>query len=114
VLKLGAMPADLLLKPLARVAVAALFGATIQHWVSLRWQTFTAAMGFGMCVTVMGFVAANSVQWGPWFPWSMSMFATIRAAATGTNVSHVMTAAVSGAVVAALAGAWEFSQREIS
>jgi hypothetical protein len=111
VLKLGDMPLGLLLWPLLRVAVSCLLAVTIQHWVSLRWQSFTAAIGFGMTVMVMGFIAVNSATWGRWFPWSMPIHA-IRKAATGE--ANLMLVAVAGAVVVAAVGCWEFSRREIS
>lgn len=115
VLKIDAMPLAVLVQPVLRVSMAALCATAIQHWVSLRWQSFTAAMGFGMCVTVVGFVAANSSDYGPWVPWSMSVYA-IRSTVTnaGDPSSRVLFVALAGAVVVAVAGALEFSRREIN
>lgn len=116
VLKIGAMPISAaLLSPMLRVSATALCAVAIQHWVSLRWQSFTAAMGFGMCAMVGGFVAANSADYGPWYPWSMSIYA-IRAttAAAADPSSRVLLIGLAGAAVVALAGTIEFTRREIN
>ena len=110
-LKLDALPLAPLLDPLAKIAVAALLAVTIQHWVSLRWQNFTAALGFGMCATVMGFVAANSDKFGPWFPWSMPLVMVLRGTTQPGDPN--LTLAIGGAAVCATAGCWEFVRREI-
>ena len=107
----GAMPLSLLSRPLAKISVAALFALTIQHWVSLRWQSFTAALGFGMCAMVVSLVAVRSATYGPWYPWSMPLVSVLVLNSRGT---HVIPAAIAGSVVAALFGCWEFSRREIS
>jgi lantibiotic transport system permease protein len=105
----GAMPWRLLLEPMTKVSAAALFALSIQHWVSLRWQSFTAAMGFGMCAMFIGFVAVNSNEWGPWYPWSLTMHAT----RPGDAVKLIGTA-LAGAVVVASLGCWDFSRREVA
>src|SRR5688572_22147142 len=46
-LSVGSMPLDPFVVPMLRVSAAALLGVVIQHWVSLRWQSYTVAMGFG-------------------------------------------------------------------
>ncbi|HUL72216.1 MAG TPA: ABC transporter permease [Vicinamibacterales bacterium] len=117
VLNIHALPLDGLLSPMLRVSATALCATTVQHWVSLRWQSFTGAMGFGMCAMVTGFIAVNSADYGPWFPWSMSMYA-IRAGAAASAVaadpsSRVLLIGIAGAAVASVAGAIEFSRREI-
>ena len=115
-LNIQALPMSLVTMPMLQVSVAALFGTTIQHWVSLRWQSFTAAMGFGMCAMVTGFIAVNSTTWGPRFPWSLPLYTvrTLTATPSGPNASVVMAIAIGGAVVVALAGCVEFSRREIT
>jgi len=115
-LKIDAMPLDVLVSPMLRVSIAALCATTIQHWVSLRWQSFTAAMGFGMCAMIVGFIAANSSDYGPWVPWSMSMFAikVTNAANTADTSMQVVFAALAGATLVATLGAFEFSRREIN
>ncbi len=71
-LKISALPMGVIAWPLLKITAAALMAVAIQHWVSLRWPLFIAAMGFAMCAMVIGFVAMNSQEYGPWFPWSPS------------------------------------------
>jgi hypothetical protein len=109
VLHIDALPLGPLVRSMAKVSMTALLALTIQHWVSLRWQSFTAAMGFGMCAMVVGFVAVNSADWGPWLPWSMSMHAL----RPKPGAPDLMGIAIAAALVAMALGAWEFSRREI-
>ncbi len=117
VLKIQSLPLGGIVSPMLRVSAAALCATTIQHWVSLRWQSFTGALGFGMCAMFIGFMAVNSPDYGPWFPWSLSMYA-IRtgsvAAAAADPSSRVLLVGIAGAVVVAVAGAIEFSRREFN
>jgi len=109
-LNLGRMPLRPLAVPMLRVSVSALLAVAIQHWVSLRWHSYTVAMGFGMCAMLAGVFAAQSPAFGAWFPWSLP----IRAALDGAAGEDRITAmAVAGAIVAASAGCWEFVKREI-
>ena len=116
-LKLEHLSLSLLVSPMLRVSVAALCATAIQHWVSLRWQSFTAAMGFGMCAMIVGFIAANSADYGPWIPWSMSMFA-VRAqntvAIAADTSMRVVLVALAGAAIITTVGAVEFTKREIT
>lgn len=109
-LKLGALSWTPVLQPMMKISLAALFGVAIQHWVSLRWQTFTAALGFGMCAMVAGFIAVNSAKWGPWYPWSMPMHVVLHRP-DGREI--LLAFALGGAAVSVAAGCWEFVRREI-
>jgi len=110
-LHLNALPWEPVVNPLLRISAAALLGLTIQHWVSLRWQTFTTALGFGMCVMVISFIAANAVEWGRWFPWSMPLMIMRPGKA---DVEMLLYASIAGAFVCAALGCWEFIRREIA
>lgn len=110
-LNLGGMPLMPFLMPMLRVSVAALLGVTIQHWVSLRWQSYTAAMGFGMCAMIFGVFASNSPQIGTWFPWSLPIHAVLHGAAGHDLITFW---SLGGATLAAMIGCWEFVKREIT
>ena len=103
------MTADPLVASMLQISGVALLALTIQHWVSLRWQSFTAALGFGMCAMVIGFVAANSPETGPWVPWSMSMLAL----RPRPGQPDVLAVALTASFAIAALGAWRFSRREI-
>lgn len=103
-----ALPLDPLVPSILKISATAMLALAIQHWVSLRWHSFTVAMGFGMCAMVVGFVAVNSSDFGPWFPWSMSIY-SLRPRPDAPNMIAIALA-TSAAVVAL--GAWEFSRRD--
>lgn len=110
-LNLGRMPLAPFVVPMLRVSATALLAVTIQHWVSLRWQSYTAALGFGMCAMIVGVFAVQSPVVGPWFPWSLPILAVLNGAAGKDRITIV---AVTGAVVAAIAGCLEFVRREMA
>ncbi len=109
-LNFGNMPLSPFVLPMARVSATALLGVTIQHWVSLRWHSYTVAMGFGMCAMIIGVFAVQSATFGSWFPWSLPIRAVLDGAAAGDRIT---IAAVCGSCLAAIAGCWEFVKREI-
>lgn len=106
-----ALPLRPLVVPVAKLTAATMLAITIQHWISLRWQSFTAALGFGMSAMLVGFVAANSKEYSPFVPWSLPLY-TIRA--TTQDAITMLAYALIAAFVLAWAGAWEFGRRDIS
>ncbi len=108
-INLGRMPLAPFVIPMAKVSLAALLGVVIQHWVSLRWQSYPAAMGFGICAMILGVFSVQSAEFGPWFPWSLPIHAVIANAKGG---DHTVLASV-GALIAGGVGCWEFVKREI-
>jgi lantibiotic transport system permease protein len=109
-LSLDVMPLTPFVSPMMRVSASALLAVAIQHWVSLKWQTFTVAMGFGMCAMIAGVFAVQSPAFGSWFPWSLPIRAVMNSAAGQDRITAV---AVIGATVATIIGCWEFAKREI-
>lgn len=109
-LNLGRMPLSPFVVPMLRVSVSALLAVAIQHWVSLRWHSYTVAMGFGMCAMIIGIFAVQSKVFGSWFPWSLPIRAVLDGAA---GLDRITAVAVVGAIVAATIGCWEFVRREI-
>lgn len=99
-----------LVVPMAKISIAVMLGLTIQHWVSLRWQSFTAAFSFGMTAMISGFIAVNSNVWGPRVPWSMPMY-LVRA--TRHDAGVMLATSFALAVVVAIAGCWEFTRRDV-
>ena len=109
-LRVGALRIAEIGWPMMKISLAVLLAVTIQHWVSLRWASFVTAMGFGMAAMVAGFLAANSGDYGPWFPWSLTLH-TLRPRIT-LVVNPMIYSVVAGALVAVV-GAWHFTRREI-
>jgi lantibiotic transport system permease protein len=109
-LNLGTMPLNPFVVPMLRVSVSALLAVAIQHWVSLRWHSFTVAMGFGMCAMLIGIFAVQSSVFGSWFPWSLPIRAVLSGASGPDRITAV---AVLGAIMATTLGCWGFVRREI-
>lgn len=109
-LNLGRMSLSPFVMPMMRVSLSALLAVAIQHWVSLRWHSYTVAMGFGMCAMIVGVFAVQSPVFGSWFPWSLPIRAVLDGAA---GLDRITAVAVAGALVAATIGCWEFVKREI-
>ena len=110
-LKIVALPMGVVAWPLLKITAAALMAVAIQHWVSLRWPSFIAAMGFGMCAMVIGFMAVNSPEYGPWFPWSLTLH-TLRPL-PGAVIHPAVFSAIGAAAITAF-GAWQFARRDVA
>ena len=109
-LNLGSLPLNPFVAPMLRVSVSALLAVAIQHWVSLRWQSYSVAIGFGMVAMLIGIFAVQSSAIGPWFPWSLPIRAVLSGAAGQDRITAV---ALIGATVATMIGCREFVKREI-
>lgn len=107
---LTTLPVASIVWPLAKVSIAMLFAVSIQHWVSLRWPSFVAVMGFGMGAMVVGFIAVNSSTYGPWVPWSLTLHTLMP---RGTFVISPMAYSTVMAAITAVAGAWHFTRSEM-
>jgi len=99
----------------AEVAGLAFLALTIQHWVSLRWRSYSVSIGIGIVALVTGFfVVAAGQQGGGWeqyFPWALPMLVLAR------QPHHIEAALViSGALglAAAAAGCIDFCRREVT
>lgn len=109
------IPWALLLQQAAQIAGLAFLAVTIQHWVSLRWRSFSIATGVGIVAMVVGYVAAMSTlrtpDWPQYFPWALPMLVLSRHpqdADTALWVSLVIGIGV------AAAGCVDFCRREVS
>ncbi len=109
-LNLGGMPLGAFALPMLLVSISALLAVSIQHWVSLRWPSYTVAMGFGMGVMLIGVFVVHSPAIGSWFPWSLPIHAVLNGA-NGQNL--IMALSFGGAIIATAGGCWEFVRREI-
>jgi len=66
----------------AQIAGLAFLSVSIQHWVSLRWRSFSVAIGAGIVAMVIGYVATMATfrtpDWPQYFPWSLPMLVLSR------------------------------------
>jgi hypothetical protein len=97
-----------------QMAGLALLALTIQHWVSLRWRSFSVAIGVGMVATVAGiFAVAAGSQVGGWpqyFPWALPMLVQSN---RPHDIGAVLLISGAAAVIVAAAGCLDFCRREV-
>jgi hypothetical protein len=99
----------------AQIGGLAFLAVVIQHWVSLRWRSFSVAIGTGMVAMVVGYVSAiatsQRADWPQYFPWALPMLVMSRHA---EDVQMAILISVSIGMLAAAAGCWDFCRREVS
>jgi hypothetical protein len=99
----------------AQVSGLAFLSLTIQHWVSLRWRSFSVAVGVGIVAMVVGYVATvatvQAADWPQYFPWTLPMLVLSRHPQDA--YAALWVSVVVGLVVAA-AGCMDFCRREVS
>jgi len=99
----------------AQLAGLAFLSLTIQHWVSLRWRSFSVAIGVGIVAMVIGYVSAMTTfrtpDWPQYFPWAMPMLVLSR---HPQDAAGALWVTVAIGLVTAAAGCWNFCRREVS
>ena len=108
------VPWAAILRQGAQVAGLAFLALTIQHWVSLRWRSFSVATGFGIVATVASYLmVASSRQTGGWpqyFPWALPMLVLAR---PPLNVEASLWIGAAIGLAVAIAGCSDFCRREV-
>jgi lantibiotic transport system permease protein len=99
----------------AYVTGLAFLALTLQHWVSLRWRSFSVAIGTGIVATVTGFFAALATAqigggWPRYFPWSLPM---LTLADVHPNLNLVLCAGFISGTLVAIAGCLDFCRLEV-
>jgi len=72
-----AVPWAVLARSVAAGWVAVLPLAALQLWISSRWKSFGAALALNVCFTLPAIFAAQSSEFGPWYPWAQPMLAML-------------------------------------
>ncbi|PKQ38212.1 MAG: hypothetical protein CVT59_03010 [Actinobacteria bacterium HGW-Actinobacteria-1] len=100
--------------------VAVLPLAAVQLWVSSRWKSFGAALALNVCLTLPAIFAAQSHEFGPWYPWAqpllaMSPFASDQTGSTALNVAPMTlwVVIVGGFVVSLIGGLVTFARADV-
>jgi len=108
-------PAALITRQAAQMTALAFLFLTIQHWVSLRWRSFSVAIGFGIVAMVTSFAmllaAGPYGTWPQYFPWSLPMLVIAR---QPPNISTVLWICGIAGIVTSAAGCVDFCKREVS
>ena len=99
----------------AQIAGLAFLSVTIQHWVSLRWRSFSVAVGVGIVAMVVGYVAAMATfrtpDWPQYFPWALPMLVLSR---HPQDAGAALWVSIAIGLAVAAAGCWEFCRREMT
>jgi hypothetical protein len=99
----------------SQIAGLGFLALTIQHWVSLRWRSFSVAIGTGMVATIAGIFAAAAGQqvggWPQYFPWALPMLVLAR---QPHDIPATLLISGTAALVVAGAGCLDFCRREVS
>jgi len=111
----AAVPVATIVSQAAQVTALAFLFLTIQHWVSLRWKSFSVAIGFGIVAMVTSFaMLLASGQYGAWpqyFPWSLPMLVMAR---QPQNIAAVLWIGGVAGTATSVAGCIDFCRREVS
>jgi hypothetical protein len=108
------MPLAAMVRQTAQVAGLGFLSLTLQHWVSLRWKSFSIATGVGIVAMVASYlmiVISRQGGWMQYFPWSLPML-PLATPARNTIEASLWTSGVIGLAVAT-AGCVEFCRREV-
>jgi lantibiotic transport system permease protein len=99
----------------AQIAGLSFLALTIQHWVSLRWRSFSVAVGTGIVATVVGFftvaVGRQLGDWPHYFPWALPMLVVAR---QPHNLDTVLCISFALGLIVSAAGCLDFCRREVT
>lgn len=115
-LRFGApIPWPMIFQKAAEVAGLASLMLAIQHWVSLRWRSFTVSLAVGIVGLLLGYGMLFTAQRGSpglaiYCPWSFPMIAVEGRPADVTRLLVISAFLATG--VSAI-GCWEFSRRDV-
>jgi hypothetical protein len=96
---------------LAAMYLASWLLIAIHTWVSIRWHSFTVAVGVGMAATAANFFIVQS-DLAPFYPWSMPALAT--GISLNVNLPLILVLSIVGSVVFTLFGIIEVNRRDIN
>jgi hypothetical protein len=105
----GPIPWTGILEKAAQISLLASCALALQHWISLRWRSFTVAVSAGIVGVVAGFILMNSEKWGQYWPWVM----TLRAVGSKPCGPEYVAAVCGAGAALAVLGCVDFCRREV-
>jgi ABC-2 type transport system permease protein len=85
----------------------------LQTWVGLRWHSFVVAASAGIVLTVAGMFIVNA-EWGYLYPWALpGLIANGFSKGAAIPVGRVFFGSLGG-LLAAVAGGWEMTRRDVT
>jgi lantibiotic transport system permease protein len=98
----------------AQVAGLGFLSLTIQHWVSLRWRSFSVAVGVGIVAMVTSYFAVVATQeaggWPEYFPGALPLLIFVQ---RRQNIEAALWVSCMIGLVVATAGCLDFCRREV-
>ena len=91
--------------------VSSWFLIGLHTYVGIRWKNFVVAMGFGIAMTVAGFLILNS-RWAGIYPWTLPGLVLNKLKSQEPFLWQLCLGGPA-ALLPALLGAWEFVRRDI-
>ncbi len=111
----AAAPVASICRQAAQMTGLAFLFLTIQHWVSLRWRSFSVAIGFGVVSIVASFAmllaAGPYGAWPQYFPGALPMLVLAR---HQQSVSFALWICGFVGIVTSAGGCLDFCRREVS
>jgi hypothetical protein len=99
----------------AQMTALAFLSLTIQHWVSLRWRTFSAGVGFGIVAMVTSFgmmlAAGQYGGWPQYFPGALPMLVLAR---DPGDLGAAIWIGIMGGIAVSVTGCAEFCRRDVN
>ncbi len=99
----------------AQVCGLAMAALAVQYWVSLRWRSFSIAVGFGIVTLIAGAFAYGAGRevggWPQYVPWALPMLVFSK---QPHNTEAALWVGGAVALLVSAAGCVEFSRREVS
>ena len=107
-----AIPWGELVWPLGAAYLASWLLMAIHTWVGLRWKSFALASAVGIVMTVAGVVIISS-KWGSYYPWAMPGVLVNGFSKGMSLLRPELVFGFVGGIVAAIAGCWEMTRRDV-
>lgn len=83
----------------------------LHTYVALRWKNFVVAMGFGIAMTVAGFLILNS-QYALYYPWALPGLVLNKLKNAEPHLCQLLLGGPA-ALLAATLGGWDFLRKDV-
>lgn len=95
---------------IVRAYLASWLIVAIHHWVSMRWASFTVALGVAIAAT-MGIIQIGSSKWWIVYPWTFPL--TAASGSDPANQSLAILISVVGCLVVSVVAGWTVVRRDV-
>jgi hypothetical protein len=110
-LEFGAVPVGDILRYAAVSYLSCWLLIVLHTYVALRWKNFVVAMGFGIVMTVAGFLILNST-YANYYPWALPGL-ILNKLKNGEPCLWQLLLGGPSALLAAALGGWDFLRRDV-